>query len=130
MLYFRPTLQKVQSITRDVFFVLDSVIHRITGSAVILDNAKNSLARVLSLSLPALASSWVNATQENASTQALTQLTNAQISLLESSAALEGSECSKTRGLATATSAIQLLLVEISNNESQVKAKSIDTALR
>jgi hypothetical protein len=130
MLYFRPTLQKVQALTQGVFFALDFAVHRITGSAVVLGNAKNSLTRVLSLSWPVLASCWVNATQETASTQAITQLTRAQVSLLEGGAALEGSEHVKTRLLANATSVLQLLLADISYNESHIKAKSIDVALR
>lgn len=129
MIYFRPTLQKVQSFTRDAFFILDSAVHRITGTTVILANAKSSLSRVLSLSLPALAGSWMNVTQESAS-QVLSKLTSAQVSLLAGTAALEGSEHIEVHFLTNSTSVLQLLLAEIADKESRIKAKGADVALR
>jgi len=73
---------------------------------------------------------WLNATQEDASVHAITQLTRVQISLLSSSAALENSEQPHARLLANATAVLQVLLSDISDSENQMKTKSMDIALK
>ena len=129
-MYCRPTLQTALDITRRTFFVMDRIVLRITGSAVILGNAKASLSRVLAASFPMLTGTWLNATQEDASVHAITQLTRVQISLLSSSAALENSEQPRAQLLANATAVLQVLLSDISDSENQMKTKSMDIALK